>query len=109
MISDILAAIRGRGRNVVYSAAKRALSSYFESLRHLAVGSNIRVHFYQLGYVETPRTHATKLPLPKASAGRLARLVLDRDSGPVIYPAFCMPVSLGLRWTPGFLYKRLRF
>jgi len=93
-------------------AAKRALSSYFESLRHLAVGSNIRVHFYQLGYVETPRTHATKLPLPKASAGRLARLVLDRldrDSGPVIYPAFWMPVSLGLRWMPWFLYKRLRF
>lgn len=107
-----VAAIRGRGQNVVYSAAKRALSSYFESLRSLAVGSNMRIHFYQLGYLDTPRVHALKLPLPKASASGLASYVLnhlDRDSGPVIYPAFWAPITLCLRWMPWFLYKRLGF
>jgi NAD(P)-dependent dehydrogenase (short-subunit alcohol dehydrogenase family) len=107
-----VAAIRGRGRNVVYTAAKRALSSYFESLRHMAAGTSIRIHFYQLGYMETPRTHAMKLFLPKASASRLARFVLDRldrDSGPRTYPAFWIPVSLALRCMPWALYKRMRF
>ena len=107
-----IAAARGRSRNMVYAAAKRALASYFESLRHLAVGTNIRVHFYYLGYLDTQQTFGKALPLPRASAERLARLVLDRldsNSGPVYYPWFWGPISWGLRCLPWFLYKRLKF
>jgi NAD(P)-dependent dehydrogenase (short-subunit alcohol dehydrogenase family) len=41
-----VAAVRGRRRNVAYSAAKRALQSFFESLRHACVGSSVTVQFY---------------------------------------------------------------
>jgi decaprenylphospho-beta-D-erythro-pentofuranosid-2-ulose 2-reductase len=107
-----VAAVRGRGRNVVYAAAKRALASYFESLRHLAVGTNIRVHFYYLGYLDTQQTFGKVLPLPRTSSERLASLVLDRlesNSGPVYYPWFWGPISWLLRCLPWFLYKRLNF
>jgi len=43
-----VAAVRGRRRNVAYSAAKRALQSFFESLRHACVGSSITVQFCML-------------------------------------------------------------
>ena len=106
-----VAAVRGRRRNVVYAAVKRALTSYFESLRHIAVGTNIRIQFYQLGYLDTQQAFGRDLPLPKGSPERLARLVLDRldrDSGTVFYPWFWGPISRGLRLTPWFIYARLR-
>ena len=43
-----VAAVRGRRRNVAYSAAKRALQSFFESLRHACVGSSVTVQFCML-------------------------------------------------------------
>jgi len=107
-----VAAVRGRRRNVVYAAAKRALSSYFESLRHLAVGTNIRIHFYHLGYLDTQQAFGRDLPLPKGSPDRLARFVLDRldrDGGPIFYPWFWGPISRGLRFVPWFIYARLKF
>lgn len=106
-----IAAVRGRSRNVVYAAAKRALDSYFESLRHLAVGTNIRVHFYYLGYLDTQQTFGKALPLPRASPERLAGFVLDHldsNSGPVFYPWFWRLISQGLRCLPWFLYRRLK-
>jgi short-subunit dehydrogenase len=105
-------AMRGRGRNVVYGAAKRALSSYFESLRHLAVGTNIRINFYHLGYLDTQQTFGRELPLPKASPERLACFVLDhldRDAGTVFYPWYWGPITIGLRLVPWFIYKRIQF
>jgi short-subunit dehydrogenase len=107
-----IAAVRGRSRNVVYAASKRALASYFDSLRHLAVGTNIRVHFYYLGYLDTQQTFGKVLPLPRASTNRLARLVMNRlasRSGSIFYPWFWRPISWGLRSLPWFLYKRLKF
>lgn len=105
-----VAAVRGRRRNVMYAAAKRALTSYFESLRHLAVGTNIRVHFYQLGYLDTQQAFGRHLLLPKGSPERLARLVLDRlprAGGPIFYPWFWGPISRALRLLPWFIYARL--
>ena len=105
-----VAAVRGRRRNVVYAAAKRALTSYFESLRHLAVGTNIRVHFYQLGYLDTQQAFGRHLLLPKGSPERLARLVLDslpRAGGTIFYPWFWGPISRALRLVPWFIYARL--
>jgi short-subunit dehydrogenase len=107
-----IASVRGRSRNVVYGAAKRALSSYFESLRHLSTGTNIHVHFYQLGYLNTHQNFGKRLPLPKASPESLARIVLKqlgRARGPVFYPWYWRPISLGLHFVPWFIYKRLQF
>lgn len=107
-----IASVRGRSRNVMYGAAKRALGSYFESLRHLARGTNIQVHFYQIGYLNTQQNFGKRLLLPKASPESLARIVLKqlgRARGPVFYPWYWRPISLGLRLVPWFLYKRLQF
>ena len=45
--------VPGRSRNVAYSAAKRALASFFESLRHAFADSGVVVQFYVLGYMDT--------------------------------------------------------
>ncbi len=48
-----IAAARGRSGNVVHASSKRALESYFESLRHAWAGQGPRVQFYILGYLDT--------------------------------------------------------
>ncbi len=86
-----IAAIRGRRSNVIYASAKRALLSYFESLQHLAVGTPVRVHFYQPGYLATSQTFGKRLLCPSRSPG------IWRDS--------CWHVSTaisGPRSTPGY-------
>jgi short-subunit dehydrogenase len=107
-----IAAIRGRRRNVVYAAAKRALVSYFESLRHMSIGTEVRIHLYQLGYLKTQQTIGKRLLFPAASPDRLAEYVMDRidlDHGSRFYPFFWRPVSLVIRSLPWGIFKRLDF
>jgi short-subunit dehydrogenase len=107
-----VASLRGRSSNVVYAAAKRALSSYFESLRHAVSGSGLKVQFYQLGYMDTPRNVGKKLLFPMADPAAVARNVvenLDRDFGSVTFPRFWSIVRFVLRWTPWWVYRKLHF
>jgi short-subunit dehydrogenase len=107
-----VAAIRGRNRNVIYAAAKRALVSYFESLRFLAKGTGVRVHFYQVGYLETQQTFGKRVLLPTARPRALARLVfdrLDRDESPAYYPRFWWAIAVILRLLPWRIFSRMEF
>lgn len=107
-----IAAVRGRGANVMYSAAKRALLSYFESLRHMAARTGICVQFYQLGYLDTQQAFGRKLLFPKCPPERVAAMVtrnLGKDVGIVFHPAFWRVIAILLRWLPWPLFKRLRF
>ena len=107
-----IASARGRGANVVYSAAKRALESYFESLRHTCAGSGILVQLYVLGYLDTTQASGRTKLFPKASPERLAERVvrhLDRDVGVVYYPWYWRWVVLTLRAMPWALYRRISF
>ncbi len=107
-----VAAVRGRTRNAAYSAAKRALDSYFESLRHALSQSNIRVQFYVLGYLDTNLAFGQTTPLPRASPTRLADFVFRHqrlDFGRKYYPGFWQPVCLALQWLPWFVYRKLKF
>jgi short-subunit dehydrogenase len=107
-----IASIRGRRRNVVYAAAKRALLSYFESLRHIAARTSIKVHFYQLGYLETQQTYGKRLLFPKAQPSDVANFVLnrlDRDQPPIVYPRFWSLVAFVLKRLPWPVFKRLQF
>jgi short-subunit dehydrogenase len=82
-----VAATRGRATNVVYSASKRALQTYFEGLRHASVGTPVRVQFYVVGYLDTNLAFGRRTLLPRADPeGLAARVVrdLDRDVGIVI-------------------------
>ena len=107
-----VAATRGRGKNVAYSAAKRALASFFESLRHACADSGVAVQFYVLGYMDTELAAGVRSPIPKGDPRVLGDLVLknlDRDVGVVYYPWFWRALSVALRGVPWGLFKRLRF
>ena len=107
-----VAAVRGRRRNMVYSAAKRGLASYFESLRHLSVGSQIRVQYYTLGYIATQQTFAHKLFFPPASPNAIADTVvrdLDKFCGARYLPRYWAIIARIVSLTPWFVFKRLDF
>ena len=107
-----VAALRGRSRNMAYGAAKRALLSFFESLRHACAHSRVRVQFYVLGYMETEQARGLQSWIPKGDPMALARRVcrdVHRDLGMVYYPAFWRLLAGGVRAVPWSIYKRLRF
>lgn len=107
-----VAATRGRTRNAAYSAAKSALSCYFESLRHSTYASSVTVQFYVLGYLDTNLAFGQRLLLPPATPGRLADKVYRRrrrDFGVSYYPTFWYPICVIVRSLPWFAYRRLSF
>ena len=73
-----IAAIRGRSLNATYAASKRALESYFESLRHFVVNSPLTVQFYMIGYIDTNLSFGADMTLFKpAQVDRLANIVFN--------------------------------
>lgn len=106
-----IAASRGRSRNVLYAAAKRGLTSFFESLMHKAAGSSIRVQFYHVGYLDTTQTAGKDLVLPKGSPRAFARVVFDRMPvtfhRPAYYPPYWRYLTLLVRWMPWPLYRKI--
>jgi short-subunit dehydrogenase len=107
-----VAAARGRSSNVVYSAAKRALESFFESLRHQLVGRNIRTIVYRLGYIATRQSYGKKLPFPVVSPESTALRVannLSNSEGRKTWPLFWRPIVGIVQLTPWSIFKRLKF
>ena len=107
-----IAAERGRGRNVVYAAAKRGLESAFESFRHRFEPLGLSVVLYTLGYVDTNLAFGRPLPFPKADPRRLAERVCDdlgRARGKRFLPGGWRFVAFAVRAMPWFLYRRARF
>jgi len=108
-----IAASRGRRNNVAYSAAKRGLVSYFESLRQAAVGTGIRVQLYMPGYLDTGLAFGAKtLLLPPSRPEKLARKVvrrLSKDIGMSYFPIYWRPICEILRLLPWSVYKKLDF
>ena len=107
-----IAAIRGRKANVVYSAAKRGLESYFESLRHLTADTEVRVQYYRLGYVATQQSFGQRLLFPIVTPQQVAQEVvrnLDKDMGKVFFPRYWALIAIAVLWVPWPMYKRLDF
>jgi decaprenylphospho-beta-D-erythro-pentofuranosid-2-ulose 2-reductase len=107
-----VAGIRGRGANVFYAASKRALETYFESLRHTCAGTPVRVSFYVLGYLETNMAFGRRTLLPRADPARLAERVvrdLGRREGVQYHPRAWRLVAAVLPFVPFSVYKRLKF
>lgn len=65
----------GRKFNPYYSASKRALESFFESLILSNRNKEIFIQFYILGYLNTNLSFGKKLFLPKGSTKALSRIV----------------------------------
>jgi short-subunit dehydrogenase len=107
-----IASIRGRNMNVVYSAAKRGLESYFESLRYITANSNVRIQFYKLGYVDTQQSFGQRLLFPVVTPQAVAYKVVGNlgcDLGGRFYPRYWGAIALAMALTPWHLYKKVRF
>jgi short-subunit dehydrogenase len=107
-----IAATRGRARNAMYAASKRALASYFESLRHQLEPSGVAVSFYVLGYLDTQQAYGQELRLPKAKPEVIAAEVcrrLGRAGASRHRPRFWLLLTLLLRALPWRVYRKLRF
>ncbi len=108
-----IAVARPRGANVVYAAAKRALESYFGSLRHRLANTNLRFSVYRLGYVATAQNQNKSLLFPQARPEHVAQHVVKhierRRTGTITYPYFWIPLTIVLRMLPWTIYKRLRY
>ena len=107
-----IAGIRGRRNNVLYSASKRALQSYFESLRHRYESCGLLFQFYILGYLDTNLAFGRKLLLPKANPARIAESVVsnfDKRGGTRYLPSFWRPIGITVRTLPWLIFKRMNF
>jgi len=107
-----IAAVRGRSSNVAYSAAKRGLESYFESLRHSLVASGIFVQFYRLGYIQTQQSFGKRLLVPAMRPSAVARHVInkmDHDIGMQSLPRFWAGANLIVKHLPWRIFRNLNF
>jgi len=106
-----IASVRGRDKNIVYSAAKRALESYFESLRFAMQDTNLLVQFYRLGYIESHSSIYKKLVFKPYRSVLLANKVtanLNKDFGISTQPFFWSIISQILKLLPWFLFKKIK-
>ena len=100
----------GREKNIIYTASKRALNSYFESLSAACINSNINIQFYILGYLDTNLAFDKNLILPKASTKQLATKVFENMSKKDIkkyYPSWWGLISYFISLIPFFIIKKL--
>jgi short-subunit dehydrogenase len=107
-----IAAIRARNRNVQYAAAKSALSTYFEGLRHALVSSGHVAQFYVIGYVASGQSFGKTQLFPAMPARCAARAILDdrrRDFGSRFLPGYWALVAAVLRLLPWRIFSRLGF
>jgi short-subunit dehydrogenase len=106
-----IAAVRGRGRNVVYASAKRGIESLYESLRQRHAESELRVQLYRLGFLATNLTHGLDLPMPAAAPADVARVVVERlrrGSARWYLPRRFALIAMVVCLLPWPLFRRMR-
>jgi short-subunit dehydrogenase len=105
---------RGRQSNYVYGAAKRAVSTFLDGLRHRLAGTSVQVIDIRPGFVDTPMTAAfDKGPLwasPDKVGGDIARAVERGEKGrTVVYtPWFWRYIMLIIRNVPAFVFHKTK-
>lgn len=108
-----IAETRGRTGNVFYSAAKRSLTSLFESLLHSSQRQNIRPYLFQIGYMKSQLSFGKKMLFPPAESSDVAAQVVKYlgKKNPGIYyaPGFWRLVCMALRLVPWPIYRKLQF
>ena len=101
---------RGRQSNYVYGAAKAALSTFTDGLRHRLHGKGVRVLTIKPGFVDTPMTaHLPKGPLfasAESVGGKIYR-ALGRQ-GVLYVPGFWRWILFIVRHLPEALFLKTR-
>ena len=98
-----IAAYLGRTLNPYYSASKRALESYFESLGFLSKKTNLNIQFYILGYMDTNLAFGKDLKLPKGSPKKLARIIYKNKNNKfkkIFFPKWWAFIAISLNLIP---------
>lgn len=105
-----VATIRGRNKNVIYAASKRALESYFESLKLISQGTNFSAQIYRLGFIDTYQAYGQRLPFPKANPKKVAKKIigrLDTVSGISYYPRYWQLIAIVVKIVPLRIFKKM--
>jgi len=105
-----ISAIIGREQNAVYASSKRALESFFESLIIKTLGTNIKIQFYIVGYLNTNLSYGKKLFLPKGSPQKLAKTVyknLNQNYYKKYFPFWWIYIAFILKIVPFFIIKNI--
>jgi len=103
-----VSAIFGRDKNVVYAASKRALESFFESLKISLASTKLNIQFYTLGYIDTNLSYGKDLILPKGSVKKLAHIIhnnLNKNSIKLFYPNWWKYINIVFKIIPFFFIK----
>jgi len=98
----------GRNVNTVYAASKRGLESLFESLSITALNSELKIQFYNIGYLDTNLSYGKKLLLPKGSTKKLAKIVyknLNKNYKKIYYPSWWAIIVAIIKIIPFFLIR----
>ena len=93
----------GRKINPYYSASKRGLESFFESLILSNKNKNILIHFYILGYLDTNLSFGKKLFFKKGSTQLLSKKVYQnrfKTSGKYYFPYWWNIIVLIIKLLP---------
>ncbi|MBK7962088.1 MAG: SDR family NAD(P)-dependent oxidoreductase [Bdellovibrionales bacterium] len=108
-----IAETRGRANNVYYSAAKRALTSLFESLRHGAKKENLRPYLFHVGYMRSQLSYGKKMLFPAVASKDVAKAVLHfintKEAGIVYLPRYWYWICIIVRKLPWIIYQKLNF
>lgn len=101
---------RGRKTNYLYGAAKGAVETLLEGVRHRLAPQGIEVLLVKPGFVDTPMTaHLPRSPL-FASADKVARSIvsgMDKGKSTIYVPFFWRPIMLIIRLLPEPIFNRL--
>ena len=108
-----IAGIRGRKKNMYYSATKAGLNSFLSSLRQKCYKKKIRIFTVLPGYVDTRMISNLSPPkLLVVSPKRICNKIVSslKRNRQIIYPNFIWKVvSLTLRLIPEKVFKTLKF
>ncbi|MGH3733426.1 MAG: SDR family NAD(P)-dependent oxidoreductase [Acidimicrobiales bacterium] len=110
VVLSSVAGVRVRRANFVYGSAKAGLDGFCQGLSDALSGTGVTVMIVRPGFVRTKMTERLR-PAPFAtSAGAVARRVLEgleRNARVVWVPRYLGVISMGLRWLPAPVWRRL--
>jgi short-subunit dehydrogenase len=110
VIISSVACIRPRSANIIYSASKLALEAYAMSLKHKF--SEKKIYIFRMGYIKTKMLANQKILLPAIDADEAAKKILlvvkNKNAGNFYVPVWWNLVSIAIRLSPWWVFKRLR-
>jgi short-subunit dehydrogenase len=112
VVASSIAAARARGKNIAYSTAKRALEQYCYGLMHSQGHTNVTIHIYRLGYLDTNLTYGQKLLFPPARLTTVAAAMINgarKGPGMFYLPKYWYWICFVLNLIPFSIYKKLKF